>query len=204
MTGTGMQSHRLSWKDQTIEYLKLVAAIWGSLVVISGGLWWLGGDKIQVLMQEFVGTADLRLEVSSLSALAMDNAAAIRRLTPPPEVSEYDTLRSQVWTPCVRGKICEYQFRTRRTDFGKPCSTPEVLARVVTDKSGLLYYVTAPGQIAGRTNGEWAMVTSSFITPEDAPVGVAQFHLVLGYDCGAQHIEEATPRLVFEIVSTDP
>lgn len=188
------------------------AAITGMMSAIFGVMWFFARNEVVTLFSELSGVAALTEEVrqhttrtsssvASIMAIAESNSAMIREFHPP-KVAEYDEMLSRIFSPCQIGGECEAQLRIRRTSFGLPCDLPTVIGRFVTDKYGVEHPVQTPTRtIPTRLDGDWAVRPIVFIVPARVQVGIATFHLVLEYDCGAQgSYTEESPHLPFEAV----
>lgn len=201
MTGMGAEPRQPLWA-RVKDYLEFAAVLMGAVTVVASGVLWLGGEKLRYEAQASLGIHQLGDRIDVLAVVGRENGKAIAALTPAPVVAEYDRLRSRVYSPCEHGRVCEYQMRARRTDFGEQCRKPDVLGHTVIDRSGLFHqaFPTKSGRVS-RLTGEWAVIHSAFIPPDEASAGVAEYVMRLGYDCGAAgYIEEDTIALVFEII----
>lgn len=202
---TGMESQgggrKASLVDRLKDYLEFAAALIGISSAILGMFWIVARNEVKDGVRAFIGVPELALKIERVGDIAETNAEAIRKMLPPMRVAEYDVLRSRIFSPCSVGRSCEFTIRARRTEDGKECATPEVLGRIVVDRAGLQYTVdSATTRAPSRIDGEWRSISSAFIVPDSAPAGVAEFYMVLGYDCGGRSVEQETVRMVFEII----
>lgn len=194
------------------DIAKQLTAIAGASVLIAGALWWMLEGQARNLARDIAGTDEVVAAVESVAEeqseqriILEEVIVRVNRLEPEPTVTEYDPLRSKVFTPCVIGEVCEWQYLLRRTDFGASCSTPISSTRVIVDSSGIQHLpVRANENPIRRLNTEWTVVRGSFIVPEAANHGVAEFFLVVNYEnCGPdknQSMQQQSLPLVFEIV----
>lgn len=202
MTGVDKLEMRKLWRERVRDYIEFAVALIGVTSVILGAVWFVARNEVKTGVQTFIGIPELSQKIDRAGELATVNAQAIRRLLPPLQVAEYDTLRSRVWSPCAVGGECEYTLRVRRTEDGKECSAPTVRGRIVVDRYGIEYPTESAARLVPvKIESEWREVTSAFVVPASVPPGVAEYFLALEYNCGGEVIEQRSPRLVFEIVT---
>lgn len=187
-----------------MDYLEFAGALIAITSAVMGGIWLVARNEVRDGVRGFIGIPEISAKVERVADLAESNAEIIRAIRPV-HVAEYDALRSRIFSPCVAGMPCEFTIRARRTDFGSACDAPEVIGRVVVDRAGLNYTVdSAISRKPSRINGEWRSISSAFVTPVSAPPGVAEFYLVLGYQCPSGAVEQESVRMVFEILEATP
>lgn len=202
--GEDLTGKKLPWRQRIIDYLEFAGALIAITSAVMGGIWLVARNEVRDGVRGFIGIPEISAKVERVADLAESNAEIIRAIRPR-VVAEYDPLRSRIFTPCPVGSSCEFTIRARRTEEGKDCAAPEVLGRVVVDRSGLQYTVdSGTMRKPSRIDGEWRSISSSFIVPLGAPPGVAEFYMVLGYDCPFGGAEQETVRMVFEIIERGP
>lgn len=188
-------------RQRIMDYLEFAGALIAISTALLGAVWFVARNEVKDGVRSFIGVPELALKIERVTDLAEQNAAVIRDMSPR-QIAEYDALRSRIFSPCVVGAMCEFTVRARRTHAGEECSAPNVVGRVVVDRTGLSYTVdSAISRKPSRIDGEWRSISSAFITPASAPSGVAEFYLVLGYDCPFGYVEQDSVRMVFEIVA---
>jgi hypothetical protein len=195
------------------EHLKFLTAATMSLSLIGTGIWWAFGPRITEAAREIVGTNDLKDLVIQQGVRLDENRDALMGLTervaamePSPAVAEYDVLRSDIEDMCRPNSRCTYTYRVRRTDEGESCGAPTA-QRILVDAAGSTFFPqgSSETQRAQQLQGEWAIVTSSFVVPGRVVPGIAEFSLQLTYpDCdpaalGRVVVIEESPHLIFEI-----
>lgn len=202
--GEDTTGKKLPWRQRIVDYLEFAGALIALSTALFGAVWIVARNEVKDGVRDFIGIPEISLKVDRVTELAEANAEIIKAIRPR-VVAEYDPLRSRIFTPCPVGSSCEFTIRARRTEEGKDCAAPEVLGRVVVDRSGLQYTVdSGTMRKPSRVDGEWRSISSSFIVPLGAPPGVAEFYMVLGYDCPFGGAEQETVRMVFEIIERGP
>ena len=177
-----------------VTYMRDGLTLSAFFTVFAGVLWWIFQDRIVDIMETAAGTDRLSSEVSigfasleqGMAALATQvdrNTEELRRSIPD-DVAEYDAVRSKIFSPCYFGKVCEAQLRAKRRDRWVGCSAPTVVSRSVVDAAGQDHAVDAvETNRVRRLSGDYRTVYPSFLPPERAAVGVAEYFMVLSYEC---------------------
>lgn len=199
--GEDTTGKKLPWRKRLMDYLEFASVLIGAVTFLSGILWFGFRNEVQTEAQEFLGILETNAKVDRNSDQIETLVETMTKLLPPLQVAEYDPLRTRIFSPCPIGKGCDYQIRVRRTADGASCSAPVVDARIVTDRYGLEYTADAAvARLPSQIDEEWRVVTGAFTVPDSVPTGVAEFQMVLIYDCGGRRVEGRTPRMVFEVV----
>ncbi len=168
----------------------------GAFVLTVGGWLWvnLAADHVATEVQKLNGTPAIVTAIEAVDKRVEEQNIRIEHLgeqveaiTPEPQVTEFDPLRTRGVTTCQQGAVCEVQMRVRRTEFGKACGTPTVLNRTFVDTNGL---ITSPRPSGSRSpskaSGEWTVRIADFIPPIGVAEGVGEYYMLLEYpDCVA-------------------
>lgn len=194
-----------------MEHLKQAAAGLTALSLFAGIVWFVISDEVEEAARTLAGTdetlAQLEIQGEAIKAVQVsvdtlkDRVDAIA----PVKVGQYDRLRSRIFSPCQRGGNCEYVYRVRRTDEGVSCGTP-VSERIFIDSSGITYYPRAATPTRPtRLADEWTEISSSFVVPSGASLGIGEFMLKLSYEgcdfAEGQTVVELSEPLIVEIVA---
>lgn len=216
--GEDAQGKKLPWKQRLKDHLEFITSMLLTIGIVSSTIWAFARNEVKSEFQKFIGHAELVSAVSTqldtmseqlrvLQNVSSSNAEAIKQLLPKPKVSEYDLLRTRVFSPCPTLSDCKFQVRAKRSEFGIECGAPTVDARIVVDRYGL-QHIVQPGaldQPPSRLDGEMRSISASFIVQEEIPLGVAEFMMRLAYECPTNGVGELTtiyeytPRMAFEI-----
>lgn len=194
--GTGYFLYR--FRVKMLDWL-IVGILWVLLMIVVKPV----RERVVLIWDSPDHIQEVKLSISALST-------RIDMLTPTPEISKYDKLRSLVWSPCFPGNVCEYHYYVRRTPLGDFCDAPTVIQRVLTDSTSTLHNVRpGPNATVYRVGQEWTRIAGSFIIPSDALMGAAIFHMRLRYECdfpegqlvdaGHAIVEEESESLKLEI-----
>lgn len=198
--GEDTTGKKLPWRKRLMDYLEFASVLIGAVAIISSFLWFGFRNEVQTEAQEFLGVLETNAKVDRNSDQIGALVETVTKLLPPMRVAEYDTLRTRIFSPCFTGQGCEYQIRVRRTEEGAACSAPEVDAHIVTDRYGLEYSADAAiSRRPSQLDTEWRSVTGAFLVPKEVQHGVAEFQMVLLYNCDGKQVTERTPKMVFEI-----
>lgn len=201
-----------NWARATLEYLKHSAAFLAIASTLIGVLWFFAANEVQDGARELVGFKQIETSLMEQNVKIDDIynkvdsvETRVEALEPPRRVSEYDELRSKIFSPCEIGKPCVYTFRVRRTQEGLSCSVPKS-TRVLVDSTGLTFYPD-PAPTAHeptRINGEWTIIHSAFIIPDiGVATGIAEFYLHLEYHrCDGMPVGETLTELSTPLVFT--
>lgn len=168
---------------------------------IVGILWMLLMIVVKPVRERVVLIWDSPNQFQAVQLSIAHLSSRIDALTPVPEITQYDKLRSLVWSPCYRGNVCEYHYYVKRTPLGAFCDAPTVVQRLLTDRTSTQHNVRpGPNATIYRVGNDWTRVTGSFIVPTDAPYGAAVFSMRLRYVCdfGEEQIVEAGHSVVEE------
>jgi len=191
-----------------------VAGVVTAFIAILSTIWFFMQNEVEDYARNLVGYKNITVAIEeqgivieSIDAKVDNIELRVESLEPDIIVAEYDQLRSKtLFSTCAIGSICEYSFRVRRTPTGVACKTPSP-TRYLVDSSGLTYF-PKQGSLShpARLSHEWTVVSSSFVVPSNANLGVAEFYLLLRYEgCETgidnEVIENESFHLIFNIIA---
>lgn len=202
-------AHNAWWT--LLEHLKMVAAAISAIAVVSGALFWVFSPHLESMARDVAGTNEVIGAVNGLAEEQMEQRVILEgvvlrvdRLEPAPQIVEYDELRSYIDPVCALGEACHWEYLTRRTPYGENCMAPSS-ERQIRDFAGITHYPERVGPAnLRRLDREWTRLGATFVVPESAALGPAEFYLSLVYSgCGPdrnQTYSDQSLPLVFTIV----
>ncbi len=188
--GTAEKARKVSLDFVIAVMQKAIAGIVATTTIIAF-LWTFARNEVQDYSREFVGTNEVIEKTEQVATVVAEQGAQLEglkvqvaALVPPPEIVEYDALRSYLIGPCFAGDECRGQLRARRTEFGKACSAPTMQGRWFVDAVGRRFAADrSDDHRPSRLQDEWVVIPVDFIVPPLAQSGLGEFYMELSYDC---------------------
>lgn len=194
--------YTMKWFDYPAKIMSTLAMV----IFVFGGIWSIAADDVGAKILQITGIqreidnrnhefnefrAEMRRSGGDLSRQLDEVRSRLEAVEPIPNYLEFDMLRSRILEPCPKDGKCTYTIRYRRTELGRHC-VGQNLQRIVVDSAGQAFVVKMIDEapiLQGNAN-DWLTVSRTFILPEEAAAGIAEFYIVGDYRrCELEHPE---------------